>query len=118
LQLAVIVAVFVVRMVKVSAHQIVNMVAMRDGFVAAPGFVDVASLMRATLVCRRAAGRILRCYGDRVVVDVALVHMMHVPIVQVISMTIMFNSRVSAIFAVDVSMPFVFNTSSGHLSLQ
>ena len=64
----VVVAVIAVRMMEVSVHEIVNVVAVRYGFVPAPRSVDVSRLMAAAV--RRALVRIL-CAD----LDLMLIHM-------------------------------------------
>jgi hypothetical protein len=49
----------VMRMVEVSGDQIVDVVAMRDRFVATARTVDMLRFMLATVVTGRAAGRVL-----------------------------------------------------------
>jgi hypothetical protein len=65
-----------VRVMQVVAHQIIHMIAVRDGLVAAVGTVNVPSLMLATLMFGRAAIRIGGAYFDRVFVNGVAVNVM------------------------------------------
>jgi hypothetical protein len=110
----VIVAVRAVRMMKMSAHQVVHVVAMRNRFVAAARPVFMCGFVGAALVVGRAFGRVLSGHRNGVIVDVAFVGMMHVPVVQVIGVSIVFDGGVAAILAVDVGVPLVFDASTSH----
>jgi hypothetical protein len=63
-------------MMQVAVHQIIYVVAMRDGLVAASGAVGVCGLVRVALVLGRAVCRVLGVHRQFVVVDVAIVRMM------------------------------------------
>jgi hypothetical protein len=76
LNLPVVVAVLFVLMVKVSGDDIVDMVAVRDSVVPACPAVDVALLVCAARVGRRASGGIRLPGREDVLVDVPLVEMM------------------------------------------
>jgi hypothetical protein len=74
--LAVIVAMSAVRMVQVTIHQVIDMIAVRYGFVAAVGTMSVRLLMGGTTVVRRAFLRIRRGH-----LDLMVVHMVAVTVV-------------------------------------
>jgi len=82
-----VVAVVPMRMVKVTAHQIVDVVAMRNRFVTAPFTVNVSLFM--PLRDGRAVVRVLP--GDRknVFINVILVGMMQMSVVQIVDVAIM-----------------------------
>lgn len=80
-------------------HQVINMVAMRHGFVAAVGTVSVGLLMSGAVVVRRAFFRIRRGYFDLVVVDMIAVSIMQVAIVKIIGVAVVFHGGVPAIWA-------------------
>ena len=73
---AVVVTVGSVWVVQMSAHQVVNVLAVRYGVVPALPTVDVALLVRAARVGRRASGGIRLPGREDVLVDVPLVEMM------------------------------------------
>ena len=75
-----IVAVLAVRVMEMSAHQVIDMIAMRHCLVSAAWSVDVASFVRATVVARSAVGRIGASDCESVVINMAVVNMMHVSI--------------------------------------
>jgi hypothetical protein len=98
----VVVAVVAVREVQVAVDQVADVVAVRDGFVAAVGAVDVALVVRAAVVRRRAFRRVLPADGNGVFVDVILVRVVQMPVMQVIDMPEMFDGGVTAAGAVNV----------------
>ena len=65
-----------VRMVQVTIHQVIDMIAVRYGFVAAVGTMSVRLLMGGTTVVRRAFLRIRRGH-----LDLMVVHMVAVTVV-------------------------------------
>ena len=67
------VAVSAVRMVQMTLHQVVNMVAMRHGLVAAVSPVSVGLLMGAAAVVRRAFLRIRRSHSNLMVIHMIAV---------------------------------------------
>ena len=60
-------------MVQVTIHQVIDMIAVRYGFVAAVGTMSVRVLMGGTTVVRRAFLRIRRSHLDLVVVHMVAV---------------------------------------------
>jgi hypothetical protein len=114
-QLAVIVAVGAVRMVQMAIHQVINMVAMRHGFVSAVGTVSVGLLMAGAAVVRRAFLRIRRSHLNLMVVHMIAVTVMQVAIVKVIGVAVVFHGGVSAVWAVPVAViSRVFLVSVSH----
>ena len=103
-----------VRVMQMSAHQVVGVVAVRNGLVAASRSVCMLGFVSAALVLGRALGGILSTHRNGVIVDVALMRMMQMPVVQVISVAVVFDCGVAAILAVDVGVPFVFDASTSH----
>ena len=65
-----------VRVMQVVAHQIIHVIAVRDGLVAAVGTVNVPSLMLAALMLGRAAIWISGANLDRVFVNRVAVNVM------------------------------------------
>lgn len=99
-----IVAVVTVRMVQVALDEVVHVVAVGYGFVAAARAVLVVGGVGLAVVLRSACVGILRAHLDRMLVIVALVGVMEVAVVQVVDVTVMFDGAVSAAGAVDMLM--------------
>jgi hypothetical protein len=91
-----IVAVGPVRVVQVLTHQVVDVVTVRDGLVAARRPVHVAGLVIPAAVCRRAGVGVGGANRDDVFVDVGLVREMQVPVVQVVGVTVVTDGGVAA----------------------
>ena len=94
-----IIAVITMRMVQLAAYQVIDMVAVRYGFVAAVWTV----LMRATDF-RRATHGIFGADRDHMFVDVILMHMVKMAVVKIVDMAIMANRGVSAVGTVLMGM--------------
>lgn len=86
------------RMVQVPIDEIIDMGAVRDGFMAATRAVDVSSFV--TRGRRGAAVGLSGAGFDDVFIDVIAVRMMQMPFVQVIDVPVMFHGRVAAAGAV------------------
>ena len=99
-----VVAMVTVRMVQVAVDQVVDVVTVRDGFVAATGAMDVAGFVAAAFVLGRAAVGVGGRDGDHVLVDVVAMRMVQVTVVQVVDMTVMPDGRVAAAGAMGVVM--------------
>ena len=99
-----VVAMVAVRVVQVAVDQVVDVVTVRDGFVAATGAMDVAGLVAAAFVLGRAAVGVGGRDGDHVLVDVVAMRMVQVAVVQVVDMTVMPDGRVAAAGAMGVVM--------------
>lgn len=80
-KLAVVVAMTFVRVMQVVSRQVIHMIAVRNGLVAAVGAVNVALLVLAALVLGRAAIGIGGAYFDRVFVDGRAMHVMQMTVV-------------------------------------
>ena len=112
------VAVSAVRMVQMTLHQVVNMVAMRHGLVAAVSPVSVGLLMGAAAVVRRAFLRIRRAHFNLMVVHMTAVGVMQVAIVKIIGVAVVFHRGVPAVWAMQMAMfPNVLLVSVSHFPL-
>jgi hypothetical protein len=100
----VIIAVSAMVMVQVTAHQIINVVAVRCSFVPAIGAMSVVAAVRFAVMRGCAAVRIGIADGNDVLVNVVAVHVVHVAIMKVVGMAVMANSHVPASAVVDVRM--------------
>lgn len=97
-----VVAVAPVRVVEVIADQIVDVIAVGNGLMAAAGAVDVAGFVALADVLRRAGIRVLGGNFQRALVDVIAVHGVQAAVVQVVHVASVADGGVTAAFAVDV----------------
>jgi len=94
-----------VRMVQVAVDQIVDVIAVRHGFMAASRPVHVVGSMAGALVVRGAAiGVSLRNFDD-VLIDVVAMRMLQVTVLQIIDVVAVVDGRVPALGAVLMSLP-------------
>jgi hypothetical protein len=103
----VVVAVAVVRVMQMAADQIVDMTAMRDGFVPATWAVNVAGGVAGAGVGRSAGVRIGGRDGQGVLVKMVSMRLMEVAVVEIIGVAVMFDGSVAAAGSMDVRMIFV-----------
>jgi len=97
----VVVTVIAMRVVEVTVNQIVDVVTMRNHFVAAIWTVNMARVMTAALMVWRARVRVGGGDVKRVLFDLPIgADVMHVAIVQVVNVIAVLNARVFAIRAV------------------
>jgi hypothetical protein len=102
-------------MVQTAVHQVVNMIAMRHGFVAAVSTVSVRLFMGLATVVRRAFLRIRRGHLDPMLVHMIAVSEVQVAIVKIIGVVLMFHGSVPAVRAMDVAVgPRVLLVSLTH----
>ena len=99
-----VIAMAVVRMVQMTVHKIIDVVAMWHGFVTAARAVNVACFMAVAVVIRGADIRIDRANGNAVFIHMPLVRVVQMAVVQVINVAIMFNGGVAAVCAVLMRM--------------
>ena len=90
------------RMMKVPFDQVVHVIAMRNGFVSATRSMHMAPIVRAAAVLGCASVGIGRRHFNRVLVDVVAMHMVQMPIMQVINVSTVADGRMPAIGSVDV----------------
>jgi hypothetical protein len=83
-------------MVQVAADEVIDMVAMGNGLVAATGAVAVAGIMAAAGVRRRAGGGVVGVNRQGMLLDAVGAHMMQVAVVEVIDMVAMLDGGVAA----------------------
>jgi hypothetical protein len=89
---------------EVSIDQVVHVIAMRNRFVATSGPMHVGSIMTPAAVLRRAPVRIGRWDFDDMFVDVVAVHVMQLPVMQVVDVTVVADGGMPAIGAMNVWM--------------
>lgn len=106
-----VVAVVLVGVMEVSGDEVVGVIAMRDGLVAAALAMSVVGSVPVGL-CGVAAG-VLVVDLDRVLVDVIGMGVVEVPVVEVVDVVAVVNGIVPAAGAVDVGM-LAMNRVMGH----
>jgi hypothetical protein len=87
----VILAVSAFSMMQVPVDEVIDVVAMRHGFVAATGSMGMALFMAATIVVLSCGPGISGVDGNDVLVYMALVRMVHVPVVEIIRVSFMLD---------------------------
>ena len=97
-----IVAVAAVRVVQVPRHEVVDVVAVGHGFVAAAGRVGVALLVARALVVGRASLGVRAPDLERALVNVPFVRVVQVAVVQVVDVVAVPDGDVAAARAVNV----------------
>jgi len=112
----VVVAVAAVGMVEVSVDEVVDVVAVGNGFVAAAGAVDMGGVMSATSVFWGADSRVDRRESDAVLIDVAVMQVVQMAIVEIVDVILMLDGGVAAAGFVLVRM-FGMGVAGGHVLL-
>ena len=92
------------RVMKVPVHEVVDMVPVGHGGVAAPGRVDVSCLVARARVGGRATRRVRGIHGDRTLVHVIAVHGVQVAIMDVVDVIAVLQREVAAVGSMDVGM--------------
>ena len=95
-----VIAMGAVGVVKVAVHQIVHVVTVRHGFVAATRAVHVCSFMSIANVARSACARVRRRHRNHVFVHMIAVRVMQVAIMEVVNVVVVANGHVAAACAV------------------
>jgi hypothetical protein len=113
LQRPVVVAVVAVRVVQLSVHQVVDVVAVGNGFVPAAGTMPVTPLV-AVVEPRGALRRVALVHRDPVLVHVVLVRVMETPVVEVVDVPVVPDGRVPTGGSMLVIVPFVDLVVVGH----
>lgn len=103
-QWTVVITVIPMGVMQVVANQIVDMVAVWYGLVATARAVLVVRVMGTAKMARGAPIRIGVAYGEHVLIDVIAVHIVQVPVMQIVNMSLMAHSNVSALRPVLVRM--------------
>ena len=108
-----IVAVAAVGVMEMSINQVVDVVAVGNGFVAAVGAVNMGGVMSAAGVLRGAGGRVDRRQSDAVLVDVAIMQVVQMTIVEIVDVIVVPDGGVAAAGFVLVRM-FRMDGAGGH----
>jgi hypothetical protein len=93
-----------VGVVQVAIDQIVDVIAVGDGFVAAALSMDVSSIMSAALMVGGAAVRVLVSDLNHMLIDVIAVRMMQMRIVQIVDVALMAYRDMTTLWAVNMGM--------------
>lgn len=96
-----------VRVVQVTAHQVVRVVAVRNCFVSTIRPVFVAFLMGSAIVIRRTRCRVFSTYCDLVLVNMVAVCVVKVSIVEIVLVAVVLHDYVSAIRTMHMRVRFV-----------
>jgi hypothetical protein len=103
----VVVAVIAIRVMEMSVNEIVDVVSMRNDFVAAVCAVLVRRVVSVALVSVGAIGGICEVHFELMLIDVTVVKRMQMAIMQIISVVVVDDCGVAAVFAVLMRMVLV-----------
>jgi hypothetical protein len=92
------------RMMQVAINQIVHMVAMRHRFMAASGSMLVVCIVTSATMLRSALVGIGRADLDDMLIDMVAMHVMEMPVVEVVDMAVMQDGRMTAIRTMNMQM--------------
>lgn len=110
-----IVAVVAMRVVQAAIDEVIDMVAMRHGFMSAAGAVDVARFVSAAILTRRAAIRVGLANRDDVLVHMVAMRVMQVAVMQVVHVVPVAHGGMPAARSVFVVVVRVMGgAASGH----
>jgi hypothetical protein len=101
-QRAVIVAVIAVRMMETTVHEIVDMIAMRHGFVPTIRPMPMRRLVATGVMLRIAAIRIAVAHGDHMLLGAAALGMFQVTVIEIIDVAFVSHGEMTAGRAVNV----------------
>jgi hypothetical protein len=115
LERAVVVAMVAMRVVQPAIDEVVDVVAMRHGFMPAAGTVDVACFVSTAVLTRRAAVRVRLADLDDVLLDMVAVGVMQVAIVQVVHVVpVAYGGMPAARSVFVVVVRVMWRCASGH----
>ena len=106
-----------VRVMEVAIDQIVDVLAMRHGFMAAVRPVCMSLRVACTLMFRRATFRIGRADFYYMLIDMAAVRVMQVPVMQVIDVPVVHDAGMAAFRTMRMSVIFMlWQDTIGHFT--
>ena len=91
-----------------SVYDIVNVIAVRYGFVSTAWTMNVVSIVSAACMFWCAYVRVGSIDIQRMLIDMVTVRVMEMPIVQIVYMIIVNDGGMSTVFVVNVCVVFVF----------
>jgi pseudouridine-5'-phosphate glycosidase len=106
-----IVAVTAVRVVQMAIHQIIDVIAMRHGFVATTRAMNVAKVMGSAIVLRGAVGGVDRGQAYGVFIDVSLMQVVQMTVVKIVDVIVVLDGGMTAAFLMLMRMFRVSDTS-------
>lgn len=110
---AVVVAVVAAGVVELARDQVIDVVAVGDGFVTTAGPVLVARVVTGAVAARRAPSGIRGVDGDAALVDVVAMRTMQVPFVEIADVTVMLHRGVATVGPVNVLVVVVLIAGHG-----
>ena len=110
-----IVAMVAVRVMKVAADPIIDVIPVRDRLMAAAGAMDMARLMAAASMIRGAPVGVFGRHLDHVLIDMVLMRVMEVAVMQIVGMAAVLHGGVATVRSMAVSMVRMgWGGASGH----
>jgi hypothetical protein len=109
----VVVTVVAVRVMKVAADAVIYVIAVGNRLVTAAGAVDMARLMPAALMVRRAAVGVGAGHLEHVLIDMAFMRVMEVTVVQIVDVALVTDGGVATSRPMLVSMVRVGRCGAG-----
>ena len=100
LQRAVVIAVAAMRVMQVAFYQVVDMVAVRHPFVAAIRTMDVPGVVTGAVLPSRASVRVRCVHFEHVLIHMIPVHMVQVPVMQIVDVTVVAHRLMPAVWPV------------------
>lgn len=104
-------------MVQMAVHQIIGVIAVRHGLVAASRPMPVIAIVTRTAMLGRAAVRVVCAHGDHVLVDMIVVRVVQVSVVEIVDVTVMSYGRMAAPWTMLMGMILVNRVIVGHWPL-
>lgn len=112
-----VIAMTVMRVMEVAIDQIIDMLAMRHGFMTAVRSMYMSLRMACALMFRRAAFRIGRGYVYHMLIDMVAVRVVQMPVMQVIDVPIVHDTCMTTFRAMRMSMIFMlWQDTIGHFA--
>ncbi len=102
-----IIAMIIVRVMKVPIHQVIKMVAMRNCLVSTLRPMHMVSRMPRAIVPRGTVLRIERGYANHMFIDMVFMRIMQMAVMQVVDVAIVHDSGVAAFQPMAMVMIFV-----------
>ena len=91
-----------VGMMQMARHEVIHVISVQDGGMAAALAMGVRPVMSAAVMHRSTSRRVLRIDEEGALVDVPVVHAMKVPVVRVVDVVVVLNGDVTALWPVNV----------------
>jgi hypothetical protein len=102
-----VVTVVAVRMMEAAVHEIIDMITMRHGFVAAIRPVPVRCLVSGRVMRRLAAGRVAIAHRDNMMLGTATLGMLKATVIEVVDVVFVSHAEMTATWAMNVQRSLV-----------